>query len=1305
MGCKNSQLFLITLKVSICDAQATDSWLRSLSGLMFWPGHGSTINQIANYKPYIFFIIFAQILLFTSLHTIRSMRLPLLVIVFFISISIQAQSYDWPMWRCDYGRSAYTPEKLPDDLNLQWQVEYSSRIPVWDDPLNQNLMQFDRIFEPIVLGDKIFIGFNDQDKVAALDLNTGKELWHFYADGPVRLPLAGNKGNIYFTGDDGYCYCLNANTGSLVWKRFLAPAKNKLLGNKRLISMWPARGGVVIKDNVVYTAASIWPLMGTFFYALDAETGSVIWKNEGTSDNYILQPHNSPAFGDVAPQGSFAISGDKLLVSGGRSVPAAFNLKTGAQLYYHLAIGKGAGGGSFITSNDQIFFNHVRDRKVAMYRSDNGEMIKGKYSEYPVIENDMIYFSGNEISAFRLEKDNNLTSLWKNDTPATNDLIKAGNNLYAADNSNIYVVKINDGNPEKVKTIKTEKPVERLVASGGKLIAVTGDGSIMVYGEKPVENAVILKKSPVTLNASANKLTYLTGIKDGYAVVYGIQDIEQLKSLVCCTGLNIIALDRDTVRINSMREYFDNLGISANKMAFLEAEKGSYFLPKYFASLIIVNDPEYFEGFNKEIITGIYESVRPYGGKLWINGKKEFQQQLANVLKELDLYGIQTANHKDGIEITKPDALKGVGDWTHNYGNISNTLKSEDELAKAPLGILWFGGNSNLDVLPRHGHGPGEQVIDGKLIIEGVDCISARDVYTGRVLWKRVIEGLAEDNRMIYYDETYDPTVPLDLKYNQVHLPGANSRGTNFVVTKEYVYVIVKDKCHVIDINTGDIAIPFLTDDKYTRNLGYIGVYDKYLILGNNFSEFPVIPEETEKKTNPKFENFNVTASREILVLDRFSGKKIWSMPANLGFIHNSIIAADGKLFCIDRLPLNLEAKFLRRGDKLPGEFRLLYIDITSGKILHQESENIFGTWLGYSPEYKILLQATRPSRDMLKDEVVGKRIIVYNTDTKVVIWDKPVSYNNPPILHNDKIYFNGNSYSLLTGEILKEKDFITGEEVNWSYRREYGCGYVIASEYLLTFRSASAGFVNLETGEGTSNLGGFKASCSANLVVANGVLNAPDYTRTCQCAYQNQTSLAFINMPWMNYWSTTNYKWTGKTVKQLGLNLNAPGDRVSGNNTLWLDFPSVGGISPEVPVKLDTVGYYKIRKHPISIKSDETPWITASGIGGIRTMEITLSKEDPDQGRIYSVNLYFSELENKKPGERVFDISLQGKKVIENFDIVNEAGKADKEVVRTIKGVKAGKTLTLGLEPIKGTTFISGIELIEENISEANKK
>ena len=1229
-------------------------------------------------------------------------RLVAAVIVFFTFQTLLAQHYDWPMWRYNHERSASTPEQLGEKLYLQWQVQYSPRTPVWDDPLNQNLMQFDRIFEPIVVGNKMFLGFNDQDKVVALDLNTGEELWHYFADGPVRLPLASNNGKIYFTSDDGFCYCLDSEDGSLVWKLLLAPGPDKLLGNKRMISMWPARGGIVIKDNIIYTAASIFPLMGTFIYAVNADDGKIIWENEGTGSNYILQPHSSPAFADVAPQGSFMITGNKLLVAGGRTVPAAFDIRTGEKLFYHLAA-SGKTGGAFSCGNERIYFNHHRGRMTYMYNSESGNVLKSNAGEYPVVDGNNIYFSGSNIRATALNANNGLDPLWTLDTPATNDLIKAGNFLYAADSSGIKAIKLNGSTPELIWKFPSERKIERLVASNGKLIAVSEDGTIQVFGDKPVNEVIIHKNEEISLMAEESskvkKIIGSAGMTDGYALVFGTNDLALLTGLISKTSLSVIAYEKDPARINYLREYFDKQGIKAGRMSFLRYENVHPRLPKYFASVTIINDNDFLNGFDKDILSLIYESTRPYEGKIIMNTRGREKKLLAEAVKEMELYGAKLVLNNGFSVITRSGPLEGSDSWTHNYGDIANTLKSDDKMVKAPLGILWFGGNSNLDVLPRHGHGPGEQVVDGRLIIEGIGSISARDVYTGRVLWTREFPELIDDSWMVYYDETYDEENPLDTKYNQVHLPGSNARGTNFIATKEYVYLIEGEKCNVIDIKTGDLLKTITTGDAGTMELGYIGVYEDLLILGSNFSDFQGLESDSIALKNPKFTQYDLSASQELVILDRFSGKKLWSIPAKHGFIHNSVIAGDGILYCLDKLPQYLETKLKRRGEEPPSGSRLLYLDIRSGKKLWEETSDIFGTWLGYSSQYKLLLQATRPSSDMLHGEE-GRRMVAYNTDTKGKIWDKEMTYINPPIIHNDKIYSNGIGWSLLTGDPIMEKDPVTGEELPWSFKREYGCGIVAASEHLLTFRSASAGFVNLDVFEGTGSLGGWKASCSTNLIVADGVLNSPDYTRTCQCPYQNQTSLALINMPWMTYWTNSNYKWAGKPIRQLGLNMNAPGDRTSDRNTLWIEFPNAGGPTADIPVKIDTVNYFTIRKDPVSVKSFNTPWVSASAIGGIRTLEITLSKEEIVPETIYKVNLFFSELEDKKPGERVFSIKVQNDTVIDNFDIVSEAGKTDREIVKSFAGIKAGKSLKIDLTPVKGNTILSGIELIQEPVA-----
>jgi hypothetical protein len=281
------------------------------------------------------------------------------------------------------------------------------------------------------------------------------------------------------------------------------------------------------------------------------------------------------------------------------------------------------------------------------------------------------------------------------------------------------------------------------------------------------------------------------------------------------------------------------------------------------------------------MLKSVYETTRPYDGKIWVKANGRNQRMISKVFEDKKMHGAEVKNGRGYSLISRTGPLEGSADWTHNYGDIANTIKSEDQIVKAPLGILWFGGNSNMDVLPRHGHGPSEQVIDGRLIIQGINSISARDVYTGRLIWKKEFENLKEDTWLVYYDESYDEENPLDPKTNQGHIPGANSRGTNFIATKEFVYAIEGTNCHLIDINTGELVKTISTGDKNTQTLGYIGVYDSLLILGNNFTEYPEIIIEGDKPENKKLTDFDLTASKELIVMDRFSGRRLWSINAN----------------------------------------------------------------------------------------------------------------------------------------------------------------------------------------------------------------------------------------------------------------------------------------------------------------------------------------------------------------------------------------------------------------------------------------
>jgi len=127
-----------------------------------------------------------------------------------------------------------------------------------------------------------------------------------------------------------------------------------------------------------------------------------------------------------------------------------------------------------------------------------------------------------------------------------------------------------------------------------------------------------------------------------------------------------------------------------------------------------------------------------------------------------------------------------------------------------------------------------------------------------------------------------------------------------------------------------------------------------------------------------------------------------------------------------------------------------------------------------------------------------------------------------------------------------------------------------VACENLLTFRSGAAGYYDLAGHSGTGNFGGFKSGCTSNLIAADGVLNAPDYTRTCTCPYQNQTSLALVHMPEAEMWThglAGSEEKVPPEIQRVGINFGAPGDRRADDGTLWLAFPTTGGGTPKAPI------------------------------------------------------------------------------------------------------------------------------------------
>ena len=1250
-----------------------------------------------------------------------------------VSVGV-ADEGDWPMWRYDAGRTAASPAELASQLHLQWVRESPPPKAAWSQ--EQYKLQFDRSYELVAMGRQLFVGSMVSDSVTAYDTRTGQENWRFYTDGPVRFAPVAADGKVWFVSDDGALYCLKADDGSLLHRIMLAPNGRRVLGNGRLISTWPARGGPVLYDGTIYCAAGIWPFMGIFIYAIDAQTGRIVWENSGSGATWTTQQHNSPAFGGVAPQGYIAATEDRLLLTS-RTTPACFDRRTGTLVYYKLsdrAFGKHAGGYQASIWGDWFFNSDV------LYRLADGEGIVSTAARVMGPDAVVAFNKDGSIVAYRPQEvqDPNKTraeaklkarGLWMFAPVGSPDRIhiQAGRRLYVSNaHGNIAAIDTPaaGGKAAISWTHRVKGRVWTMIAADERLFVVTEDGLMYCFGPRETASTWHSLKTadpPEVADSDRRRDRRVLEGSDktgnGYAVMLGLGDGRLLRAMAAECDTHIVVLEPDAEKVRAARDEYDAAGLYGRRVHIIQADPASAPLPAYMAGLLITEDTGRAQTADVDSLRRWYETLRPYGGAAWFFAPEADQEPLRQRLDQAGLFGAQVGVDGDAVVLRRTGGPPGSADWVGQYADIANTVCSKDQL-KAPLGLLWYGDESEFtDVLPRHGHGPPEQVVGGRLYIQGVDSLSARDVYTGRVLWKRPLRDSGAFG--VYYDASYVSDFR-DLTYNQRHIPGASIRGANYFVTPDRVYVIEDAKCRVLDAVTGaDLAMFALPDgeDGPAKRWTYIGVYEDKLIAGADFVSYTELPaggSGSEAKLETFSEFFDKSASQRLIVMDRRSGEVLWQVTARHGFPHNAVIAGDSRLFCLDAIPPYLKQVMGRRNIDIPDDERLLALDVAGGRVVWERTQPIFGSWLGYSQEHKLLLQAQRRSKDMVSEP--GDRMAVHRADTGDVLWDRKVSYDGPCILHGTTIITQESAYDLMTGRQKRRPHPLSGESVAWQYTRNYGCNTVIASENLLTFRSAAAGFLDLATDGGTGNLGGFKSGCTSNLVVAGGVLNAPEYTRTCTCSYQNQTSLAMVHDPDVEVWTFSPLPAARQRVQRLGLNLGAPGDCTSESGTLWLDWPSVGGPGPRIDVRTEPSRPRWFRHHSLRLAGGPLPWVEASGAIGLRQIRIGMGGPRGRSGR-YTVRLHFvdprlprdegrktTDEESQTNDERgntkyKFAVAIQGQTVLEGFDVTKEAGGTRIGLLREFTGIEIADALTVTLRPsAQGTeTVLCGVELVME--------
>ncbi|MCP4784924.1 MAG: PQQ-binding-like beta-propeller repeat protein [Fuerstiella sp.] len=415
----------------------------------------------------------------------------------------------------------------------------------------------------------MLIASSRTDSVKAYDAKTGIELWSFYTNGPVRLAPAISGVRACFGSDDGCLYCVELTTGDLHWKHQAVPSQRCLLGNKRLISVWPVRGGPVVADGVVYFAAGVWPFEGVFVYAMEIETGNVLWRNDRLGYMFGQQPHNTRAIGGLAPQGYLLINGDELIVPCSNAYPASLNRRTGELISFELPSSGKYPGGWFATLDPD------KARAVRRGLLTFDEVINRHEHEGGV----------------------------KNSSGGVAGLSRE---IRTAETTLKF-----DQKREGVDGV-----IHSMVVADNALFVTTRDGHIMCFrgASRPAPGSPAIWNYKTTrLSTSdeamktAKTLVESSAGRHGIAIVAGLSDGTLTKALIGSSDYHVVVFDDNHDRIQQLRSELDEAGLYGLRAAVIHSDLQKMKLPPFITTTLISERSDV-------TFKPLLQTLRPFGG-------------------------------------------------------------------------------------------------------------------------------------------------------------------------------------------------------------------------------------------------------------------------------------------------------------------------------------------------------------------------------------------------------------------------------------------------------------------------------------------------------------------------------------------------------------------------------------------------------------------------------------------------------------------------------------------------------------------
>ncbi len=436
---------------------------------------------------------------FDTINSRKGMFLRRMAFLLLLVTAPAALALDWPGYMHDNSRTGVTAESLVlADLDQGWVYESPSPPmrawsdgPLWDAYSTGNsvpMRDFDTAIFVTVAGENVYFGSSVTNSVHCLDVSTGTQNWFYRTDGAVRFPPTFSNGKLYFGSDDGYAYCIDAVTGSMVWKYSPSASQRVLFNNGNLITQWPIRTGTAVLDGKVYFAASLVPWESTYLCSVNAETGSA-----NGSGLYKTS-------GGIAPNGAILASEQYLYLPQGRYYPHVFNRATGASAgvlsgsagTFALLTSDGPstgivyGSGRFSTSGHLSTGSNDR---IASY--PNGKcLVVANDTSYTITETSTVHTTSGykynyNTKLVALDRSNGGAVKWQHTCNTRKfTIILAGDLLYTGGVGKVEAHSITDGSV--VWSAPVNGRVRGLAAANERLFVSTDTGKIYMFGSSSV---------------------------------------------------------------------------------------------------------------------------------------------------------------------------------------------------------------------------------------------------------------------------------------------------------------------------------------------------------------------------------------------------------------------------------------------------------------------------------------------------------------------------------------------------------------------------------------------------------------------------------------------------------------------------------------------------------------------------------------------------------------------------------------------------------------------------------------------------